>query len=309
MNKYPWICVTILSFTSIAVQSSDAPQHCSALAQVTIKRLSRYVQEKYQIPFDVTVSSEDISFVNHTCFRQLMFTSDRTANKVFSLRLFLSPDGRFLSHELMDSEVNPVKEELERNQIIISKLLQRRAPSLGRSDAPLKVTIFSDFQCPYCKEEAGVLREEVLPYEPNIQILYRYLPLSIHEWSKLAARAAACAAEQDDTAFWAVHDFLFQHQRELSVENIYDKVDAFVRSNRAIDSAKFTTCLLQNTSLNTIELDIALARSLEIHSTPTIFVNGTRIDGVASAEQIRTLIRQTLRQSDLQRMSERAISH
>lgn len=276
----------------MAATQSAQGQACNVLTPEKISALSHYVELKYNLPFNATAAQSDISFVKDTCFRKLRFTSASGRPQDFSLSLYLSPDQRFLTKDLLDSTQNPLLEQQERKNAVLGSLLRTPAPSLGEPDAPITVTVFSDFQCPYCRQQAKILREENSLTDPRVRIVFRNLPLSIHPWSRRAADAAACAAVQSSDAFWAVHDFLFQHQSELTVNNIGPELRSYVQSANTIDATKFSECVRKDGAAKLVDSDLALARENEVNSTPTLFVNGLRINGIASSEQLQTLIRE-----------------
>ena len=93
--------------------------------------------------------------------------------------------------------------------------------STGDPNAPVKLTEFSDFQCPYCKEFWSTTEAQVISaYVTTGKVLYTYR--SAGNWvsgnvasqtggsdteSQDSAEAAYCAADQNK--FWEMHDALF----------------------------------------------------------------------------------------------------
>ena len=59
-----------------------------------------------------------------------------------------------------------------------------------------------------------------------------------------------------------------------------------------MDAAKFSKCVRGSAAAKQVDSDIALAQANEVNSSPTVFVNSLRLYGVASSEQLRTLIHQ-----------------
>ena len=76
---------------------------------------------------------------------------------------------------------------------------------------------FADFQCPYCKQEAGVVRNQLMAAFPGqIQLIYMDYPLeSIHPFARGAAIMGRCIYTQNNGSFWSYHDWIFQHQGEI----------------------------------------------------------------------------------------------
>jgi protein-disulfide isomerase len=103
--------------------------------------------------------------------------------------------------------------------------------------------------------------------------------------------AAACAQEQGMDFFWRLHDFLFDHQRELTPENLRTRIDEYARGLEKFDGAKFSQCMTEKRTAAKIDGDVKFALENGINATPTLFINGqrTRLSG---PEHLRTLIRE-----------------
>lgn len=298
MNYYRFTvaATAVLWVGALAVRADD--QACVGLSDQKLSQLSLYVEQKYKLPVSLTVLPRDMSFVGDTCFRRLRFSSAPGGAGSFTVVLFLSPDQRFLSRELLDSSGDPALVEQDERRAMARALKSATAPALGPPDAAVTITVFSDFQCPYCREQAKILRTALAPVQPQVRIVFRNLPLPIHTWSRAAAEAAACAAQQGNSAFWVVHDFLFNRQPFLNSDNLAAELQAYVDSTGTIDGRKFAACVQSHGSSAVIDADIAAARDASIEATPTVFVNTFRLNGVASVEQIRTLIHQLTSAND-----------
>lgn len=86
---------------------------------------------------------------------------------------------------------------------------------LGSENAPVTITVYSDFQCTACAATAATLTQLVEESGGKIRLIFRHNPqAATYDKSLLAAQAAEAAAEQ--SKFWEVHDFLFQSQAEWS---------------------------------------------------------------------------------------------
>ena len=98
------------------------------------------------------------------------------------------------------------------------KLLPKDGFSFGPADAPVNLVLFSDFQCPYCSQLAKTIRQD-LPkkYGDKVRVTFVDFPLSaIHPWARAAAEGSHCLGEQNPAAFWAFHDWIFEHQKETT---------------------------------------------------------------------------------------------
>ena len=69
------------------------------------------------------------------------------------------------------------------------------------------ITEFSDFQCPYCKRAATVVEQVRKAYGARVKVVFKQMPLPMHQHAFKAAQASVCAREQGK--FWEYHDRLF----------------------------------------------------------------------------------------------------
>jgi protein-disulfide isomerase len=260
---------------------------CQELRDSDQARLVSYVQKEYKPFATVLPRIADISFVGSTCYRKLAFESSDQRRRI---DLYLSPDLRFLSRDLSDSTVDPAKVGGDIPDALLS---HGTFPSLGPAGPPATLTVFSDFECPYCARLYTMLKESVLPAEKgNVRLVFRYLPLPMHPWARAAAEAAACAQEQKDEYFWSLHDYIIEHQRELTPDNLIEKLAAAAKGLPGFDGAKFQACVAGRKTAARVNQDMAFAKQYGIQATPTLFVNGKRLESVVGAEQILTFIRQ-----------------
>ena len=80
----------------------------------------------------------------------------------------------------------------------LDKLKTEFQPSLGTPGAPVVLVAFSDFECPHCKDEATMLRQNLLSaYPTQVRLYFKDFPLeAIHPWAKTAAIAGRCVFRQ-----------------------------------------------------------------------------------------------------------------
>jgi protein-disulfide isomerase len=94
-----------------------------------------------------------------------------------------------------------------------------------------------------------------------------------------------CAQEQDQ--FWAMHDLIFQEQNRVSIADLKDKARRLGLSQR-----NFDTCLDSGRYAELVQQDLEEGRRAGVTGTPTMFVNGVRLEGGAvsfdvAAEAVR----------------------
>lgn len=153
------------------------------------------------------------------------------------------------------------------------KLDNAKAPTLGKSDAPVTLVEFSDFQCPFCKGMAPTLKQVSQKLGDKVQIVYRQYPLnSIHPFAAKAAEASLCANEQGK--FWEMHDAMFEDQTKLAVKDL--KATAV---RLGMDGKKFDTCLDSGRYVEQIQNDLSEGEKVGVNGTPAVFINGVLLPG------------------------------
>ena len=279
-------------FILVMATGGSAADRCLPLTDDAVHALATYIKEKYEIAPATRLELGGVDQVPGTCYQRLQFRLQPEVRAAGSMIFFLSPDQQFLMRDLMDTKIDPqeLKQKEERARGV--DLARVIAPRRGPKDAPVTITIFSDFQCPYCRRAAEMLNEDVLPRASTpVQLVYRYLPLSIHPWARPAAEIAACVDQQSDGAFWRVHDFLFTHQTELTIDNLRKRVeDGVIGQSPEVDMKAYAGCVEERRASQRIDEDLRFAADHDINVTPTMFVNGVRRNGLISLDEMRRLI-------------------
>jgi len=157
----------------------------------------------------------------------------------------------------------------------------------GTKDAKVKVVVFSDFQCPYCKIFHKALNDAIKNYGDKVEFDYKFFPLEIHPQAASAALAAGCALEQGK--FWEYADKLYADQTIWGATKDTTKFKEYARLLK-LDSAKFNACLDNKKYQDKIDGDTTEANSFGISGTPGVFVNAEFQEGAISYEQLKTSI-------------------
>lgn len=154
-------------------------------------------------------------------------------------------------------------------------------PARGAASASIQVVLFSDYECPYCARAEPIVRSLEQAHPGDVRVVFKNMPLPMHDHAWLAAKAALAAGEQGK--YWEYHDVLFAHQSALdraSLERYATDV--------GLDSRRFASDLDDARLEARLEADVADAEALGVKGTPTLFVNGRRIVG---AQPLATLER------------------
>ncbi len=164
----------------------------------------------------------------------------------------------------------------------LDKLTIADQPSFGPADAPVTIVEFGDFECPDCKMEAPVLRHDLAEnLGSKVRVVFKNYPLdSVHPWAHSAAIAGRCIYHQSEAAFWKFYDWDYQNQDQITFDNLKDKVTAWAGEN-GLDTAKLGQCIETKATEPEVDRSIAEARALGVQGTPTLFINGRKIGGLA----------------------------
>ncbi len=200
-------------------------------------------------------------------------------------KILISADGKtIIKGEVLDTSANPFIKDIA----LIRNVGQ---PSMGTVGAPVVISVYTDYQCPYCQEQAKVLRANLLKTFPKeVRLFIHDFPLEqIHPWARPAAIAGRCVLLQGEENYWKYHDWVFDQQKALGAETFRGMLMSWAPTN-GIDSLQLTRCFDNKETDKEVTQDLAGAKKLGINSTPTLYVNGRKLAGSVSWEQLKSII-------------------
>lgn len=178
-----------------------------------------------------------------------------------------------------DSEEAVVALEAARGEIPVE---MASGAKLGSDDAPLKLTQFEDFQCPFClrytAEQEPVLIEEYVK-TGKLQIIFQHFPALGRE-SLWAANAASCAADQNK--FWEYANELFLVQAkegQLDDESLnvgrfdLDDLQSLGTAAGVSDQPAFDSCVADLEHQEDVVDQQRRAQSVGLTGTPSFLLN------------------------------------
>lgn len=136
---------------------------------------------------------------------------------------------------------------------------------------------YSDFQCTPCAEVSELLERLVNAKKIPIQVLFKHAPA--HPDALLAHEAALAAGQQGK--FWEMHDVLFANPKAN-----YSEILEMAESLK-LDLKRFQQAIDERELRGEVMDDIAEARGIGIRVTPTVFLNGRKLEGI---DQIRAFV-------------------
>lgn len=151
----------------------------------------------------------------------------------------------------------------------------------GPADAPIKVVEFADFMCGGCQMAAGALRAYFDQQGNDINLTFKNFPLektcnpgigqSLHNGACELALGAICASELE--MFWPYHDRIFSRAWQVATRK--DVIDNGVAVG--MNKAKLEACMASPAANSKLALQIKEAFEIQVGSTPTLVVNGKKL--------------------------------
>lgn len=148
----------------------------------------------------------------------------------------------------------------------------------GNPDAPITMYEYSDYQCPFCRRyfsqtEASI--DEMYVKSGQVKVVFKDFPLvQIHPNARAASAVALCSAQQSPSAFWQMHNLLFETQDQWA--SLPDPTAFFdgLALQVEVDKNEFDACINTGDVEELIDTAFADARALNFQGTPSFhFVN------------------------------------
>lgn len=167
-------------------------------------------------------------------------------------------------------------------------LAKNDAPSFGPENAKVTLIEFSDFQCPFCSRGANAVTDVKKKYAGKVRVVFRQFPLSFHDKAHVASQAALAAHAQGK--FWEMHDKMFANQSKLDRPSL----EGFAKEI-GLDVEKFKKALDDKTYAAQVDADMKLGTDVGVQGTPSMFINGKKIQNATDADAIGKSIDELLK--------------
>jgi protein-disulfide isomerase len=181
------------------------------------------------------------------------------------------------------------KERQPAPKVDVSKLEAGDAPTKGPDDAPVKIVAFADFQCPYSNRASKNLEKVAAKFGDKVQLVFKHYPLPFHKEARAAAMAAMAAGEQGK--FWQMHDLIFDNQRRLKEDAIFEEL----AEELGLNMSKFKKDFQNPAYQAAIDEDKKQGLAVGVRGTPIIFINGTRMVGAQPTSKLEARIKEALK--------------
>jgi len=161
----------------------------------------------------------------------------------------------------------------------------------GSKDAPVEITEFADYQCPFCQTFATLQMptiEDRLVNSGRLRWRYRDFPLQQHQFSRLAAHSAACADEQGK--YWAQHEQIYQGQSEWAAARDAGPFFRNYARTVGLDLGRYDSCMKSGKYAGRIQASYNEGVQLGVSSTPTLLIGNRLYRGRLDSDAIIKMV-------------------
>src|SRR6267143_3790313 len=266
------------------------------------KKIERQVRSAYSIPSEVNITVGEVTpsteWPNYDSVTVTIAGGDGKKS-----------DYKFLVSKDRNTMLRLVKFDLSKDPFaeMMSKIDVTGRPTRGAKGAKVTVINFDDFECPFCSRMHQTLFPQLLKeYGDRVTFIYKDYPLvEIHPWATHAAVDANCLAAQNSDAYWDFADYVHANQREVSNEKTpdarlaaLDRLAMLQGQKHNLDTVKLQSCVKAQDE-GAVKASMKQGDAIGVSATPTLFINGEKIDGAVPVSEVRAALDRALRDSGL----------
>jgi len=287
----PERAILVLLLVGVGCSAQSAP---SAVA----RRIEQQVRVYYTVPPKVKVVLGALRPSEFSNYDALTITLDGGEKKQ-NYEFLLAKDGQTLIRMTkLDLSKDPFAE-------VMGKIDVNGRPTRGNSAAKVVAINYDDFECPFCSRMHQTLFPELLTeYGDRVMFIYKDFPLAeIHPWATHAAVNANCLAAQNQDAYWEFADYIHAHQAEVNSEKSHDgqfasldRMAVAQGQKHSLDGSRLQSCIKAQQD-QSVKSSVREAEALGVEATPTLFVNGEKVDGALPVSELRAVLDRALTQA------------
>ena len=276
--------------------AQPAPPSGSAIPPDLMQVVDREVRAYYALPPDVKVVASPLhasEFPNYDALT-IEFVGPQ---KKQSYEFLLARDHKTLFRMTrMDLTKDPYAEIMKKIDLV-------GRPMRGNKDAKVVLVNYDDFECPFCSRMHSTIFSEIFKeYSDRVLFIYKDYPLEeIHPWAIHAAVNASCLAAQSSEAFWDYADYLHANQQSVSGMKgrdaalaELDRLASINAERHKLDTSKLQACVKAQDEKG-VRASMSEGDKVGVDATPTIFVNGQKLDGAVPAQELRAALDRALK--------------
>jgi protein-disulfide isomerase len=262
------------------------------------RRIEQQVRSFYTIPASVKIVLSELKPSEFPNYDALTITFDG-GEKQQHYEFLLSKDGKtLLRMTKLDLSKDPFAE-------VMKKIDVSHRPARGEASAKVVAINYDDFECPFCSRMHQTLFPELLKeYGDRVSFIYKDFPLAeIHPWATHAAVNANCLAAQNKDAYWDFADYIHANQAEVNAEKsrdgqfaALDRTAVVQGQKHSLDGTRLQACIKAQQD-EAVKASVREGEALGVEATPTLFINGEKVDGALPIGELRAVLDRALVQA------------
>jgi protein-disulfide isomerase len=284
-----------LGCSAQAPPASSAPASAASPNADITHAIEREVRAHYSLPPDVKVILGPLRASDFPNYDALTVTFASPTKKQDFEFLLAHDHKTLLRVTRMDLTADPYVS-------IMKKIDVSGRPTRGDKDAKVTVVSYDDFECPFCSRMHATLFPGLLKeYGDRVLFIYKDYPLEeIHPWAVHAAVDANCLSAQNSDAYWDYADTLHGNQDAIKAKGHdgwnaeLDRLASAQAQRHNLDGAKLQACVKAQDE-KAVRASMKEGDGVGVEATPTMFVNGQKLDGAVPADEVRLALDQALK--------------
>jgi protein-disulfide isomerase len=276
------VIIVLVAFAAIKIKNGGFGMSGKAVAEQVVDYLNA------EAPSEVTLKS--VSSVSGVYKIDVLFQGQ-------TVTLYATKDGKYFGN------LQPLIDAGDSNPQFVD-VSEDDDAAQGKSDAPVTIIEFSDYQCPFCRkfwtDTYPQLKKNYID-TGKVKLVFRDFPLSFHPMAEPSARAAECVREKGgDAAYWKFHDKMFSEQNKLdggTVKSTITYTESDLKNWAKAIGYDIASCLDSGKYADEVAQDMVDGQSYGVSGTPAFFVNGQLLSGALPYAQFQQAIEAALAQA------------
>lgn len=163
--------------------------------------------------------------------------------------------------------------------------------ALGDEKAPVTMIEYASMTCPHCAHfQETTFPELKKRYIDTGKLRYILRDFPLDSLAGAAFVLARCAGKDDNNKYYSLVDTLFRQQRQWAVEKPLPPLMAIAKQ-AGFTEETFNACLSNQKAWDAMEsVRQRGIKEFKVQSTPTFFINGTKVNGAVSIEEFAKVI-------------------
>jgi protein-disulfide isomerase len=255
--------VMILNLATVTLGHSAEKEYSK-----TAKEVKNIIKKRLNNKGKVTIINEiDPKLLTDFKYIKLNITTDAD-NKTFGFYT----DGKYVITGLTDLETGEnVINYIKAISDIVNVEIRSDELMYGNVNAPVKIVVFSDFECPYCKTASKEMKEIIEKHRNKVAIFYKHYPLPFHKHAELLAKIYEAGKKMGYK--WDMYESDYSKKNNEEIIKLFEKK---LPDNKLVEFYKYMNSQEVEDKINKNKDE---GNTLGIKGTPYILINGHPIEG------------------------------